>query len=261
MKFGKNCLWIIAPVTLAMATSGCASKKYVNAQVGAVSQQVSRLESKTNQQLAAIRARERTDISRLDDRINMTDQKMAQVAGVAREAKSIGTQARQIGEANQAAIQNNTQEIATLNTIAQNAFNYQIIEKADVTFAFNKASLDNDAKTALDLVAERARSLPRAVVEIDGFTDKTGSLEYNLNLSRRRADAVARYLVQQNVPLRSISTIGLGEEDPPPNLVADVKLIEPHASRSDLQRLARRVYIRVYAPLTSIAGEAARSAP
>jgi outer membrane protein OmpA-like peptidoglycan-associated protein len=261
MKFGTNYLWIIAPVTLAMATSGCASKKYVQSQVGGVSQQVSRLESKTNQQIAAMRAKERTDVSRLEERITTTNNKVAQVAGVAQEAHTTASQASQMAQANQTAIQNNTQDIAALSTIAQNAFNFQIIEKGDITFGFNKASLDKDAKVALDLIAERARSMPRAVVEIDGFTDKTGPTEYNLNLSRRRADAVARYLVQQDVPLRSINTIGLGEEDPPPNLVADVKLIEPNASRSDIQRLARRVYIRVYAPLTSIAGEAARSAP
>jgi outer membrane protein OmpA-like peptidoglycan-associated protein len=98
-------------------------------------------------------------------------------------------------------------------------------------------------------------------VELQGFTDKTGDKDYNLALSRRRAEAVARYLVSQNVPLRGIHVIGLGAEDPPPSLTADLQAVDPNATPQDVRRLARRVYIRVYAPATSIAGEAARSRP
>jgi outer membrane protein OmpA-like peptidoglycan-associated protein len=93
---------------------------------------------------------------------------------------------------------------------------------------------------------------------LQGFTDKIGSKNYNLALSRRRAEAVARYLTRQNVPLRGIHVIGLGEENPPASLTADLKAMDPNASPQEVRRLARRVYIRVYAPATAIAGEAAR---
>jgi outer membrane protein OmpA-like peptidoglycan-associated protein len=157
-------------------------------------------------------------------------------------------------DASEAKIQANASGIAALNTLAENAWNYQLIEKGDVTFGFNKADLDSGAKAALDVIAQKAASMPRAEVELQGFTDKIGSKNYNLALSRRRADAVARYLARQNVPLRGIHVIGLGEENPPASLLA----LDPNASHQEARRLARRVYIRVYAPATAIAGEAAR---
>ena len=100
--------------------------------------------------------------------------------------------------------------------------------------------------------------MPRSVIELRGYTDKIGSVNYNLALSRRRAEAVARYLAEQNIPLRDINTIGLGIQDPPKSLTAGVELVPPNASPAEIRRLSRRVYIRVYAPATSIAGEAAR---
>jgi outer membrane protein OmpA-like peptidoglycan-associated protein len=50
---------------------------------------------------------------------------------------------------------------------------------------------------------------------VQGFTDKTGSAEYNLNLSRRRAEAVQTYLVAlHNVPVFRIQIVGLGKDKP-----------------------------------------------
>jgi outer membrane protein OmpA-like peptidoglycan-associated protein len=53
----------------------------------------------------------------------------------------------------------------------------------------------------------------RYFIAIQGFTDKTGSTEYNLELSRRRAEAVQTYLVaQHNVPVYRIQIVGLGKD-------------------------------------------------
>jgi outer membrane protein OmpA-like peptidoglycan-associated protein len=52
-------------------------------------------------------------------------------------------------------------------------------------------------------------------VAIQGFTDKTGTVEHNLDLSRRRAEAVQNYLVgQHNVPVYRIQVVGLGKDKP-----------------------------------------------
>ena len=58
---------------------------------------------------------------------------------------------------------------------------------------------------------------PRLAVELEGYTDPSGSLEYNLALSQRRVEAVRRFLVQQGVDLRRIQAAGLGP-------IADSKL-------------------------------------
>ena len=254
-------LWIIVPVTLALTTSGCATKKYVKAQTGIVDNRVSKLETKTHQQMAALSAKQHADISRVDERITTTDNKIAEVANATQQASASAAQANQMAQENQTKIEANAKGISDMATLAQNAWNFQLIEKGDVTFGFNKSDLDNDAKIALDVIAQKAKAMPRAVVELDGFTDKSGSSQYNLALSRRRAEAVARYLVRQDVPLRNIHMLGLGEETPPSSLTADLKAVDPNATPRDIQRLARRVIIRVYAPATAVAGEAARSEP
>jgi outer membrane protein OmpA-like peptidoglycan-associated protein len=256
---GRKFLWmIVVPITLALASSGCATKKYARQQAGIVNQRVSKLETKTNQQISYLNAKLQTEISRVDERFTTTEAKLADVAGVAQQASASAAQANQTGEANQAKIQANTTGIEALSTLAENAWNYQLIEKGDVTFAFGKANLDAPAKVALDMMIQKAQAMPRSVIELRGFTDKIGSPSYNLALSRRRAEAVARYLAERNVPLRDIHMIGLGIQDPPQSLTAGAEIVPPNASPAEIRRLSRRVYIRVYAPATSIAGEAAR---
>ena len=55
----------------------------------------------------------------------------------------------------------------------------------------------------------------RYFVAVEGFTDRTGSDDYNAALSRRRADAVVEYLVaQRNIPIYRIHMVGLGKQKP-----------------------------------------------
>jgi outer membrane protein OmpA-like peptidoglycan-associated protein len=94
------------------------------------------------------------------------------------------------------------------------------------------------------------------VFELLGFTDPVGSRSYNLTLSRRRAESVARYLVHQGISLRGIHIIGLGKEPVPPNLLADLQAVDPNATAADSHRLARRVLIRIYTADASLQNSA-----
>jgi outer membrane protein OmpA-like peptidoglycan-associated protein len=132
------------------------------------------------------------------------------------------------------------------------------VEKGDVTFAVNRTTLTPAAKAVLDMIAMKVQSLPRAVVEVVGFADRSGSSNYNLALSRQRAEAVERYLVMQKVPLRSIHIVGLGGEAPPAGLVADEMAVDPGAGAPQFQRLARRVHIRVFGAGDITQGSASR---
>jgi outer membrane protein OmpA-like peptidoglycan-associated protein len=247
---------IVLPITFGLATSGCATKKYVRTQVDVVNQRVSHVETKTNGQMASLANKHDADISQVRERIMTTDNKVAENAAAIRQTDATAAQVLQTAQTNESKISANATGISNLAA----AMNYTLIEKGDVTFGFNKSALDNDAKVALDLIIQKAQTAPRAVVELVGFTDPIGSTQYNLALSRRRAEAVQRYLVKNNVPLRGIHIVGMGEEQPPASLTADVQAVDPNASPQDIRRLARRVYIRVYS--TGLAqGEAARSAP
>jgi outer membrane protein OmpA-like peptidoglycan-associated protein len=240
----------------ALATSGCATKSYVRKQTNTVNQRVSTFEAKTKEEIAYLTNKEHNDISQVHERIMTMDAKVAENTAGVQQANAAASQAIQTGQSNTQLINANATEIANL----ANGMNYTLIEKADVTFGFDKSALDSTARVALDLIIAKAQAAPRAVVELVGFTDTVGSKQYNLALSRRRAEAVERYLVHNNIPLRGIHIVGLGEEPPPANLAADIVAIDPNANAREVRRAARRVLVRVYS--TGVAqGEAARTAP
>jgi len=247
MKFKKSVIWLIGvPVTLALAASGCATKKYVRQQVAPVNQKVAAVYQETNQKIAATWSKLQSDMSEVNERIATTDQRVSQVSDATQQAQGTASRAMEASETNATAISANSTAITTLASGVSNALNYKLVDSADVTFGFNKATLTPEAKAALDQVASKMQSLPRSMVEIAGFTDKRGSANYNLALSRRGAEAVQRYLVSQKVSLRDIHIIGLGEEAPPPGMEKDVSSTGAKPTRAELNRMARRVRISIY---------------
>jgi outer membrane protein OmpA-like peptidoglycan-associated protein len=256
----KSSIWLIAvPIALALAASGCASKKYVRQQVAPVNQKLAAVQKETNEKIAATWSKLQSDMSEVNERISTTDQRVSQVSEAAQQAQGTASRAMDASEANATAISANSTAINTLASGVSNALNFKLVESADVTFGFNKATLTPEAKAALDQVASKMQSLPRSMVELTGFTDKTGSANYNLALSRRRAEAVERYLVSQKVPLHNIHIIGLGEEAPPPGLEKDLSQINPNPTKAAMNRLARRVRISIYGAGDITEGTASRS--
>jgi outer membrane protein OmpA-like peptidoglycan-associated protein len=177
----------------------------------------------------------------------------------AAQANTSASQAMQQAQSNSSAISETSEQLKTTSSTVTkliNAQNYTLVETANVMFGVNKSDLTPEAQAALDALIQKALSQPRTVIEVEGFTDQTGSPSYNLMLSQKRADTVARYLVKQNVPLKSISMIGLGEESTPELLAAEYLAIDPNANTKDVKSLARRVRVRVYAPGDSSASSA-----
>jgi OOP family OmpA-OmpF porin len=83
-----------------------------------------------------------------------------------------------------------------------------------VTFAFNSATLTDSSGPVLDEVVTGLKQHPRLKVEIQGYTDSTGSRAYNMRLSRQRAQAVSDYLTAHGVDLSQLRTRGYGPEHP-----------------------------------------------
>lgn len=83
-------------------------------------------------------------------------------------------------------------------------------------FAFDSAELSAGGKAYIkDNRKELGGDLAQAYsVTVIGFTDSTGDANYNLDLSKRRAQAVADFLVTLDVPADKIRTMGRGENDP-----------------------------------------------
>ena len=79
-------------------------------------------------------------------------------------------------------------------------------------FELGQATVQDQAQTVLDDVAAAVAQSGKPI-EINGHTDSTGSDEFNLNLSLRRAEAVRDELVSRSVNV-PIEVVGLGESQP-----------------------------------------------
>lgn len=108
---------------------------------------------------------------------------------------------------------------------------------APLVFSFDSDVVAADARDNLVRVAKELRSLDIDRVMVHGHTDTVGAREYNLALSKRRADAVARTLAEGGYPADGIDTKGLGSSVP----VADNASAEGRAKN-------RRVVIIVQVP-------------
>ncbi|MGE5147169.1 MAG: OmpA family protein [Candidatus Eiseniibacteriota bacterium] len=80
-----------------------------------------------------------------------------------------------------------------------------------IFFAFDKYNLDAAAVKVVGDIVNAAKAAPSARVSVFGFTDTAGSAQYNLELSKKRAQAVAGALVQRGIAANRIAASGFGE--------------------------------------------------
>lgn len=110
------------------------------------------------------------------------------------------------------------------------------VDTAIAYFEFDRAELNAAGRAALDTWLARYVKGTRIVVT--GHADRLGPAGYNLDLSRRRAEAARDYLVQKGVDPRLITIVAMGERQP-------VKHCKGRASPATIACLApnRRVVI------------------
>ncbi len=83
-----------------------------------------------------------------------------------------------------------------------------------VYFDLDKYELRADAKAALDANFALLQNFTDAIVKIEGHCDERGTIEYNLSLGEKRANAVMDYLVGQGIAPARLSVISFGKERP-----------------------------------------------
>lgn len=85
---------------------------------------------------------------------------------------------------------------------------------SEVSFDFDSAAIKPAFEPSLTKLADVLKTYDRTVIHVVGHTDSTGSDEYNLKLSQRRADSVVAYLVRGGVPPDRLRSEGRGEAEP-----------------------------------------------
>jgi outer membrane protein OmpA-like peptidoglycan-associated protein len=100
-----------------------------------------------------------------------------------------------------------------------------------VNFAFDDATVRPEDQAALDRFAQIVgKYYTGSMVTVEGFADPAGSPNYNLGLSRRRAESVRDYLTSKGLTADQLRTVGMGETR---QVVAGAERDEPGA---DLNR-------------------------
>jgi OOP family OmpA-OmpF porin len=102
----------------------------------------------------------------------------------------------------------NTPKGATVNSVGCWAY------QGDVLFDFDKADLKSSAYPILDEGVTVLENNPSLNIEIQGYTDSTGSEDYNLKLSQRRAESVKNFLVNRGIDPGRLTAKGYGSANP-----------------------------------------------
>ena len=184
-----------ALVLLLVATvglTGCATKKYVDEQISSFGQVTN---TKIHEVQDATEGNQKA-ISDLSAKQAALEKEVAELSETAEDALARATEAE---------------------VLAVGKFLFEVtVTDNDVTFGFDKASLSDEAKAALDAFAELVMADEgHAYIEIQGHTDNIGSESYNLKLGYKRAEHVMRYLnMEKGIPLFRMNVISYGEYKP-----------------------------------------------
>ncbi len=102
----------------------------------------------------------------------------------------------------------------------------KITSASTVNFDFDRYVIRPDARSKLDDLVGKLRSVNLEVVIAVGHADRIGSDAYNMKLSVRRADSVKAYLVSKGIATSRIYTEGKGERQPVKDCKGDKKTKE-----------------------------------
>ena len=165
-----------------MAVTGCATKDWVRDLMG-------KKEVEIGQRMDG-----------LDGEIKTTQANLSETTQVARGA----------GERADAAMIKAGSVDGRLTHLWSNRYNQKAADSLEVYFGFDRADLSDGAETALLGVVKELQASPTLIVRLGGFTDPTGTRDYNYGLAQRRVEAVRRFLVDKGVELSRVQAIGMG---------------------------------------------------
>jgi outer membrane protein OmpA-like peptidoglycan-associated protein len=178
----KGTVQRLAPIALGLvlASTGCATKKFVGREVTRVDDRVAGVETQVEE--AQVRLRDQD----------------AKITGTSRTAQEALDRAIAAGK------------------LAEGKLLYETVLTDDkVKFGFGQKELSPEAQAELDQFVAQIKNENKSVyVEIQGHTDEVGDDRYNEELGQDRADATRFYLAKQGIPLHHMNSISYGETAP-----------------------------------------------
>jgi peptidoglycan-associated lipoprotein len=213
----------VAISAVALGGSACATKKMVKQRVGEVDSKVDTLSKSVEENQERTRTNE--------GRIGEVDQK-AQAANA--RAAAAGSRADEAyGAANKVNARADAIEAASKRLV------FEVVMSEDKGgFKFGQSKIPAEMQAQIDQIVTQLKANPNGgYIEIEGHTDNVGNKLTNQKIGMDRAEAVKRYLYEnQQIPLHKMNVISYGEDKP----------IAPNKTR-DGRAQNRRVVIKVLA--------------
>ncbi|MFH2037345.1 MAG: OmpA family protein [Candidatus Zixiibacteriota bacterium] len=169
-------LFLILAIVAAFLISGCASKGYVD------------------EQITALKTSHEAEINNLKATSGLT----------ADEIKKLQAMSANLNEKTELALKQSA-----------GFENYQVIASVTINFDYDSYDLTQIAKDQLEAIGQKMIDYPRSLMEIAGYTDKSGSAKYNMMLGMQRAESVKKYTVDQfGIALYRMFTVSHGKTKP-----------------------------------------------
>src|SRR5262249_19801169 len=194
----KRFVTAVAISAFALGGSACATKKMVKQRVGEVNDKVDTLSKSVEEKQERTKAKE-GKISDVDQRAQAASQR---AYGRADEAYSAADKVNARADA----IEKASRKIVYEVTLSE--------DKGG--FKFGQSKMPEQMQTEIDQIVQQWKANPNGgFIEIEGHTDNVGDKNFNYKLGLERAEAVKRYLYEnEQIPLHKMNVISYGEEKP-----------------------------------------------
>lgn len=223
----KRFVTAVAISALALGGSACATKKMVKQQVGEVNDKVDSLTKSVEENQQRTQANE-GKIADVDQRAQAASQRAFGRADEAYTAAGKASETANAVNTRADVLEKNSKKIV-----------YEVVLSEDKGgFKFGQAKIPTDMQSEIAQIVQQWKANPNGgYIEIEGHTDNVGTKQFNYKLGLDRAEAVKKYLYEnEQIPLHKMNVISYGEEKP----------IAPNKTRAGRAQ-NRRVVIKLLA--------------
>ena len=219
----KRFISAIAISAIALGGSACATKKMVKQRVGEVDSKVDTLSKSVEENQERTRTNEGR-IGEVDSKAGAAAQRAAAAGQRADEAYGAADKVNARADAIEASSRRLVFEV--------------VMSEDKGGFKFGQSKIPADMQAQLDEIVTQLKANPNGgYIEIEGHTDNIGAPPTNRKIGMDRAEAVKRYLYEnQQIPLHKMNVISFGEEKP----------VAPNKTKAGRSQ-NRRVVIKVLA--------------